>query len=80
MNKLTNIIIVAIVLMIIGSFLADQGSSVNGQTSELKYSEFMNRVTDGGVKSVMIDEGEFVIKGEDITNAIKITIKVFKTN
>ena len=51
--------------MIIGSFLADQGSSVNGQTSELKYSEFMNRVTDGGVKSVMIDEGEFVIKGED---------------
>ena len=65
MNKLTNIIIVAIVLMIVGSFLADQGSSVSGQSSELKYSEFMSRITNGDVKTAIIDEGEFVIQGED---------------
>lgn len=67
MNKLTNIIIIAILFLIVGSFLADQGSSNGGQSSELKYSEFMSRIMDGGVKSVVIDEGEFVISGEDTT-------------
>lgn len=65
MNKLTNIIIIGILILIVGSFLADQSSSVGGQNSELKYSEFMSRVTAGDVKTVVIDEGEFVIQGED---------------
>ena len=65
MNKLTNIIIIGILILIVGSFLADQGSSVGGQNSELKYSEFMSRITDGDVKSVLIDEGEWKITGED---------------
>ena len=65
MNRLTNIIIIGLLFLIVGSFLADQNSSTSATTTELKYSDFMVHITDGNVKSLLIDEGELKIFGED---------------
>jgi cell division protease FtsH len=54
-----------LLFLIVGSFLADQNSSAGATTNELKYSDFMRQLTDGNVKSLLIDEGELKILGED---------------
>ena len=64
MNKLTNIIIIGILFLIVGSFLADQTSSTGAASKEVSYSDFMSQTTNGNVKSVILDEGEFKIVGE----------------
>jgi len=68
-NKLTNLIIIAVLFLIVGSFLADQGASNSAIAKELKYSEFNTLVTSGDVKSVVLDEGERVISGEQSSGA-----------
>ena len=64
MNRLTNIIIIGLLVLIVGSFLADQSSSAGSGAKELKYSEFMAEVTNGNVKAVILDEGELRISGD----------------
>ncbi len=67
MNRLTNIIIIAVLFLIVGSFLADQGGTTGVAAKELKYSEFNALVTSGGVKNLLLDEGEKVISGEQVS-------------
>jgi len=43
--------------------LADQSSDAGISTKELKYSEFMDQVTNDNVKSLLLDEGELRIVG-----------------
>ncbi len=64
MNRLTNIVIIGLLFLIVGGFLADQNSSSGASAKELTYSEFMTQVTNGNVKSVVLDEGELRITGE----------------
>ncbi len=64
MNRLTNIVIIGLLFLIVGGFLADQNSSSGASAKELTYSEFMGQVTNGNVKSVVLDEGELRISGE----------------
>jgi len=63
-NRLTNIVIIGLLFLILGGFLADQNSSAGASAKELTYSEFMAQVTSGNVKSVVLDEGELKISGE----------------
>lgn len=64
MNRLTNIVIIGLLFLIVAGFLADQNSSSGASAKELTYSEFMSQVTNGNVKSVVLDEGELRISGE----------------
>ena len=64
MNRLTNIIIIAVLFLIVGGFLADQNNSSGAALKEYKYSEFNALVTSGSVKSLLLDEGEQMISGE----------------
>ncbi len=64
MNRLTNIVIIGLLFLIVGGFLADQNSSSGASAKELTYSEFMSQVTNGNVKSVVLDEGELRISGD----------------
>ena len=43
--------------------MADQSSDAGISTKELKYSEFMDQVTNDNVKSLLLDEGELRIVG-----------------
>ncbi len=52
-----------LLLLMIGSWVADQSAPTNSVES-LKYSEFMAKVMAGGVRNVVIDEGERTITGE----------------
>jgi cell division protease FtsH len=63
-NRLTNIVIIGLLFLIVGSFLADQNTSTGTTTKELKYSEFMQQVRNDNVKSLLLDEGELRIVGE----------------
>ena len=64
MNRLTNIIIIGLLFLIVGGFLADQNSSAGAATEELKYSDFMAQVTNDNVKTLILDEGELRITGQ----------------
>ena len=63
MNKITNIIVMGLLFLMIGSFLADK-TSPTAAPEQLKYSEFMAKVQAGAVANVVIDEGEHLIHGE----------------
>jgi cell division protease FtsH len=63
LNKITNIIVMGLLFLMVGSWLADR-SAPAPDTSELKYSEFMSLITSGGVSAVVVDEGELKISGE----------------
>jgi len=54
-----------LLFLIVGGFLADQNSSAGAASNELKYSDFMTQITNGNVNSLLIDEGELKIFGED---------------
>ncbi|WP_353412613.1 ATP-dependent zinc metalloprotease FtsH [Arenicella sp. 4NH20-0111] len=65
MNKISNYVIIGLVLLMIGSFMADRGSSGVNAPSEVTYSKFMEMVTSGSVSNLVLDEGERRIIGED---------------
>jgi len=62
-NKITNIIVLGLLFLMVGSWLADR-SAPKTIPENLKYSEFMSLVTKGGVNNVVVDQGESLITGE----------------
>ncbi|MFT5573232.1 MAG: cell division protease FtsH [Cryomorphaceae bacterium] len=70
MNKITNIIVMGLLFLMVGSWLADR-SAPAPDTSELKYSEFMSLITSGGVSAVVVDEGELKISGESAGKTVR---------
>ena len=64
MNKTTNIIIAVLIVLMVGSWISDQGS-VASRPEDLKYSEFMSLITSGGVDNVVVDESQRLITGTD---------------
>ncbi len=65
MNKITNYVIIGIVLLMIGSFMADRGNSGLSAPNEISYSQFMDMLKADSVSQVTLDEGERRITGED---------------
>ena len=65
MNRLTNIIIIGLLFLIIGAFLADQNTSNSSAPRQLQYSEFNSMLISGKVHSVVLDEDNRMITGED---------------
>ncbi len=66
MNKFTNVIILVLMVLMVGSMLADRGANTQSQVKELKYSEFMAKLTEeGSVNNVVIDQGSETISGTD---------------
>ncbi len=74
MNKITNYVIIGIVLLMVGSFMADRSSSGISAPAEISYSEFMNKVTSNSVSRVVLDEGERRITGEDSSGKVFYTV------
>ena len=52
-----------LLFLMVGSWLADQTTPA-ASVQELKYSEFMTKVTNGAVTNVVLDESERLITGE----------------
>lgn len=73
MNKITNIVVMGLLFLMIGSWLADQTSPASS-VEELKYSEFMAKVTAGNVTNVVVDEGERLITGETTQGQEFVTV------
>ena len=63
MNKTTNLIIIVLVVLMLGSWLSGLSAPTTNE-EEIKYSEFMSQVTSGKVTSVTVDEGAKIITGE----------------
>ncbi|NND82684.1 MAG: ATP-dependent metallopeptidase FtsH/Yme1/Tma family protein [Gammaproteobacteria bacterium] len=63
MNKITNIIVMGLLFLMIGSWMAERTNPASAP-DELRYSEFMEKVMAGAVSQVVIDEDERVITGE----------------
>ena len=63
MNKITNIIVMGLLFLMIGSWLADQSTPASN-VEELKYSDFMQKVKSQTVSNIILDEGERLITGE----------------
>jgi len=65
-NKITNVIILVLLVLMVGSMLADRSADTKGETNQLKYSEFMAKLTnDGTLNNVVIDQGTETISGAD---------------
>lgn len=64
MNKITNLVIIALVLLMIGTFMSERSTGSLTAPKEIPYSEFMDKVVESGVSNVVIDEGERKITGE----------------
>jgi len=62
-NKITNIIVLGALFLMVGAWLADKSTPASS-VEELKYSEFMSKVTAGSINSVLLDESERLITGE----------------
>ncbi len=65
MNRLTNIIIIGLLFLIIGAFLADQNTPTNGAPRQVQYSEFNDMVTSGRISALVLDEDKRMISGQD---------------
>ena len=65
MNRLTNIIIIGLLFLIIGAFLADQNTSNLSSPKQVQYSEFNSMLTTGKMRSVVLDEDNRMITFED---------------
>ena len=65
MNKISNYVVIGLVLLMIGSFMADRNSTGMSNPNEVSYSDFMNMVIGGDVKRVELDEQSRLILGED---------------
>lgn len=63
MNKITNIVVMGLLFLMVGSWLADQSAPAS-EVLELKYSDFMAKVTAGNVTNIVLDEGARLITGE----------------
>ena len=66
MNKITNVIILVMVVLMVGAMLADRSASPQNKINDLKYSEFLNKITeDGSLNNVIIDQSSDSIIGTD---------------
>lgn len=65
MNRITNIVIVGLILLVAATWIADSKSPTSTQSSEKTYSEFNDLIVSGAVSNVIVDEGELKISGED---------------
>ena len=65
MNRITNIVIVGLILLVAATWIADSKSPASADNGELTYSEFNQLIVSGGVSNVVVDEGELKITGED---------------
>ncbi|RBP51464.1 ATP-dependent zinc metalloprotease FtsH [Arenicella xantha] len=65
MNRITNIVIVGLILLVAATWIAESKSPTSVQSAEKSYSEFMALITNGGVDNVVLDESELKIYGED---------------
>jgi cell division protease FtsH len=72
LNKITNIVVLGLLFLMVGTWLADQ-SAPAADVVELKYSEFMAKVTAGSVTNVVLDEGARLITG-DTTQGEKFSV------
>ena len=63
MNKISNLIVLGLILLALGSYVVDNSPQIQ-QVKPLKYSEFLNELENGNVASVVIDEGNKVIVAE----------------
>ncbi|MFT5137695.1 MAG: cell division protease FtsH [Arenicella sp.] len=72
LNKITNIVVLGLLFLMVGTWLADQ-SAPAADVVELKYSDFMAKVTAGSVTNVVLDEGARLITG-DTTQGEKFSV------
>ena len=63
MNRITNIIVVGLLFLFVGQWLAST-SAPSTDVEEWKYSEFLNQATLNGVSNVVLDESQRMITGE----------------
>jgi cell division protease FtsH len=63
LNKISNIVVLGLLFLMVGTWLADQ-SAPAAKELELKYSDFMAKVTAGNVTNVVLDESARLITGE----------------
>jgi cell division protease FtsH len=63
LNKITNIVVLGLLFLMVGTWLADQ-SAPAAKDLELKYSDFMAKVTAGNVTNIVLDESARLITGE----------------
>ena len=66
MNRITNIIVVGLLFLFIGQWLANTSAPLD-EVEEWKYSEFMASATANGVNNVVLDESQRLITGETST-------------
>ncbi len=66
MNKITNIIVVGLLFLFVGQWLAST-SAPSSDVEEWKYSEFLDQATLNGVTNVVLDESQRLITGETTT-------------
>ena len=72
LNKITNIVVLGLLFLMVGTWLADQ-SAPAADVVELKYSDFMAKVTAGNVTNVVLDESARLITG-DTTQGEKFSV------
>ena len=63
MNRIANIVIVGLLFLFIGQWLAGN-SATTINSNEWTYSEFMSQVTAGRVSNVILDESQSLITGD----------------
>ena len=63
MNRIANIVIVGLLFLFIGQWLAGN-SATTTNSNEWTYSEFMSQVTAGRVNNVILDESQSLITGD----------------
>ena len=63
MNKISNIIVLGLILLALGSYVVDHSPQVQ-KIDQLEYSQFMEELKKGNISSVVIDEGNRVITAE----------------
>ncbi len=80
MNRLTNIIIIGLLFLIIGAFLADQNTPSATSPKQVQYSEFNDMLTTGRVRSVVLDEDKRLITGEDSNGNAFWTVMTVQDN
>jgi cell division protease FtsH len=66
LNRITNIIVLGLIFLMVGSWLADS-TTTRPESGNVKYSEFMDSVMAGRISHVLIDESNRVITAQDST-------------
>ena len=65
MNRITNIVIVGLILLVAASWIADSKSPSSRLPDEKTYSEFNELIVNGSVDDVILNEEELKIYGTD---------------